>query len=250
VLALITALGGTAYAAVTVTGSNVRDGSLTGADIKNGTVSGSDIRNNTIFGSDIRESAINSDDIADGSITAADLHDGVLSGAAGPKGDTGPKGDKGETGAPGPAGSGSTGSSTVVDRARSVTPVTPATRDPVTFPVALTGASWTQKADEVDQLVGSANITLPAGCVDGANYPGGVVEVSVSVGGGTPILVGSAGQAQSPGTFEVPVRFTAPTLFEPGADAVNTFSAVFYDFCDSGPHATLNSLRLDAIGTR
>jgi uncharacterized protein YjbI with pentapeptide repeats len=120
-LALITALGGTAYAAVTVTGSDVVNGSLTGADVKNGSLSGADIRNNTIFGSDIREGAVNSDDIDDGSIIAADIHDGVLSGAAGAKGDTGatgPKGDagvKGDTGAPGvPGAPGSPGTGSVL----------------------------------------------------------------------------------------------------------------------------------------
>ena len=34
-LALFAALGGSAYAAVTVTGSNIKDGTVTGKDVKN-----------------------------------------------------------------------------------------------------------------------------------------------------------------------------------------------------------------------
>jgi hypothetical protein len=105
-LALITALGGTAYAAVTVTGADVQNGSLTGADLRNGSVSAADIRNNSISGADIREDAINSDDIENGSVVAEDLGTGVMAGngATGPKGDTGAAGPKGDTGAAGPRG--------------------------------------------------------------------------------------------------------------------------------------------------
>ena len=44
------ALGGSSYAAITVTGRNVKDGSslLTGADIKNGSLGGADIRSEAI----------------------------------------------------------------------------------------------------------------------------------------------------------------------------------------------------------
>jgi hypothetical protein len=42
-LALVVALGGTSYAALTVGGENVRDGSLTGADIKDGSLKAGDL---------------------------------------------------------------------------------------------------------------------------------------------------------------------------------------------------------------
>jgi hypothetical protein len=42
-LALVVALSGTAYAAVTITGKNVKDGSLTGADVKNGSLQAGDL---------------------------------------------------------------------------------------------------------------------------------------------------------------------------------------------------------------
>jgi hypothetical protein len=46
-LALFVALGGSAYAAATITGRDVVDRSLTGADIRNGSVRSADVRNLT-----------------------------------------------------------------------------------------------------------------------------------------------------------------------------------------------------------
>jgi hypothetical protein len=46
-LALFVALGGSAYAAATITGRDVVDRSLTGADIRNGSVRSADVRNIT-----------------------------------------------------------------------------------------------------------------------------------------------------------------------------------------------------------
>lgn len=69
-LALFVALGGSAYAALTVTGKNVKDGSLTGADVK------------------------------DRSLAPADFSGSVV----GPQGPQGVPGAKGDTGPQGPAG--------------------------------------------------------------------------------------------------------------------------------------------------
>src|SRR5206468_2752845 len=43
-LALFVALGGSSYAAITVTGKNVKNSSLTGKDVKNNSLTGSDIK--------------------------------------------------------------------------------------------------------------------------------------------------------------------------------------------------------------
>jgi hypothetical protein len=135
-MAVFIALGGTATAALVITGKNVRNESLTSGDIKNGTVKGGDIRNGsvtttdildgTIGSSDIGFASLNSGDIADGSLLAKDFRLGELpggsqgqkgdtgatgakgdTGATGAKGDSGPSGPKGETGAAGPAGTAS-----------------------------------------------------------------------------------------------------------------------------------------------
>lgn len=76
-IALFLSLCGGAYAAATITGREVRDGSLTGRDLR------------------------------DGSVTARDLAKAVRAGApstAGPAGPVGATGAAGPTGAPGPAG--------------------------------------------------------------------------------------------------------------------------------------------------
>lgn len=72
VLALFVALGGTSYAALTITGSNVRDGSLTSADIR------------------------------DRSLRAKDFRKGEL--RRGPQGPVGARGPTGDRGIPGPKG--------------------------------------------------------------------------------------------------------------------------------------------------
>jgi hypothetical protein len=83
--AVFIALGGTSYAALSITGKDVRNSSLTGADIRNSSLTSSDVRDGTLRAKDFR---------------ATDLPRG----AAGSTGATGPAGPKGDTGAPGAAG--------------------------------------------------------------------------------------------------------------------------------------------------
>jgi hypothetical protein len=106
-LALAVALGGTAYAAVVVTGADVQNGSLTGVDVKNNSLSGRDIQ--AIRGKDIDAEAVKSSDIADGTVAPEDLHPDALAalGNAAPEGGvaaSGPPGPKGDAGPAGPAG--------------------------------------------------------------------------------------------------------------------------------------------------
>jgi hypothetical protein len=82
-VALFAALGGSSYAAVAITGKQVRDGSLSGRDVHNASLTGRDIR--------------------DASLLAADFKSGQL--PAGPKGEPGPRGEPGPAGDQGPAGS-------------------------------------------------------------------------------------------------------------------------------------------------
>jgi hypothetical protein len=69
IVALLVALGGTGYAAVQITGKNVKDGSLTGKDVKNKSLTKKDFK-------------------------------GSITGAQGVQGAKGDNGDKGEPGAP------------------------------------------------------------------------------------------------------------------------------------------------------
>jgi hypothetical protein len=84
-LALFAALGGSSYAAISVTGAQVRDGSLSGRDVRNATLTGKDVR--------------------DRSLRERDFRSGELPvGPAGPQGVQGPKGDAGAPGSQGPKG--------------------------------------------------------------------------------------------------------------------------------------------------
>jgi hypothetical protein len=78
-LALFLALGGTSYAALQVTGSNVKNGTLTGSDIKN--------------------ESLKSGDVDNGSLLEKDFKAGQL-----PAGPQGPEGPQGIQGLQGPAG--------------------------------------------------------------------------------------------------------------------------------------------------
>jgi hypothetical protein len=94
-LALFVALGGSSYAALTITGGDIRNGTLTGSDLKDESVTRRDVDNSTITGSDLKDRSVTSSDIDDESLRATDLKAGQA--AAGP---TGPQGAPGETRAP------------------------------------------------------------------------------------------------------------------------------------------------------
>jgi collagen triple helix repeat protein len=79
-LALFAALGGSAYAAVTVTGKNIKDGTITGRDVKN----------RSLGASKLNPTAVSS-------LTGE-------RGPAGPQGPQGPQGQRGPQGPPGPTG--------------------------------------------------------------------------------------------------------------------------------------------------
>jgi hypothetical protein len=53
-LALAVALGGTSYAAIVITGKNVRNGSLSGADVRNGSLRSADVRDRSLRSRDFR----------------------------------------------------------------------------------------------------------------------------------------------------------------------------------------------------
>jgi hypothetical protein len=87
-LALFVALGGSSYAAITITGKNVKDGSLTGKDVKNRSLGTTDLSKKTVKsltgkrgatgargaqGAPAPTNAITGANVVDGSLTTADL---------------------------------------------------------------------------------------------------------------------------------------------------------------------------------
>jgi hypothetical protein len=69
-------LGGSAFAAVTITGKNVKNSSLTGKDIKNSSLTTSDVKNRSLLSKDFKQ----------GQLPAGPRG---LQGSAGSKGDPG-----------------------------------------------------------------------------------------------------------------------------------------------------------------
>jgi hypothetical protein len=97
VIALIAAMGGTSYAALTITGKNVKDSSLTGVDVKNSSLTTSDVRNGSLQALDFEAGQVPTGER--GPQGPQGPH-----GPQGPQGPAGPQGLKGDTGAPGISG--------------------------------------------------------------------------------------------------------------------------------------------------
>jgi hypothetical protein len=87
-VALLIALGGTSYAAITLPQNSVGTKQL-----KKNAVTAAKIRSGAVNRSDIKKGAVNSDKVADGSLLAADFKSGQLH--------VGPPGPAGQPGAPG-----------------------------------------------------------------------------------------------------------------------------------------------------
>jgi hypothetical protein len=88
-ICLFILLGGSAYAAVQVSGSDIRNDTIQSRDVKNDSIRTQDIKENTIKESNVR----------DGSLLARDFAPGQLpDGATGPAGPPGPAGNDGADG--------------------------------------------------------------------------------------------------------------------------------------------------------
>jgi hypothetical protein len=90
-VALVLGLGGTAYAAITVTGENIVDGSITSADIGTSEVKTTNLAfdgvttdklgTNAVTGTKVADESLTGNDVKNGSLTGLDVADGLLSGA-------------------------------------------------------------------------------------------------------------------------------------------------------------------------
>lgn len=67
-IALFVSLGGTGYAALTISGKNVRNESLTGKDIKRGSLGGSDVKNGSLGGSDVKGNSLGGRQVKESSL--------------------------------------------------------------------------------------------------------------------------------------------------------------------------------------
>jgi hypothetical protein len=176
-------------------------------------------------------------------------------GVTGAKGVRGPTGLRGAKGATGPTGS--TGSS-IVARLRGGPAIFPI--DDALHPFSLTPNSWTQGAMEVDQFVGTFNLTTPLVLDDHGHSC--VVEVLVELlnqngvrvvgGGGAGNFIAADGK-----THVLPMA--GGPLFEPGVNVVHTLTGLVGGHMQNngfGPCPTpidsvsLDSVAVDVIGIR
>jgi hypothetical protein len=132
---------------------------------------------------------------------------------------------------------------------------------------ALTGATWTQGSEELDQLVGQVILTTaPEGACHATSGSQGA-DVQVLLDGSpvadTSVASGSAGATQTvPISWSRHSEFSFPSesrstlsLFEPPAPSSHTLSARVADDCGAdggqgGGHFTIQSISVDVLGVR
>jgi Collagen triple helix repeat (20 copies) len=200
-------------------------------------------------------------------------------GPAGVRGKAGPAGEPGATGEAGPEGAPGASGSTVVARARSTGTVMSSTTESLGADADLAGGEWTQAGDELEQLVGEVEMTVPpeASCTErhqGENFPGSAT-VHLLLDG---TLVGMANSTAPHGPGNVamaPVQWSysspavggshllelfeatssALPVWEPGGETPRTLTAAVADNCgvgggSGGGHFVVDSIKIDAIGAR
>ena len=233
-VALFAALGGTSYAAV-----SLAPGSVTTRALANGAVTHAKLAPDSVAAGNVRMHSLTAADFKPGALAQ------ILSGAGGPAGGRGANGADGAPGAPGAPGPrgpvgppGHNGSGSIVATARGTGSVTAPHQASTDVPV--TGASWTQLANDVNLLTGSMSITIPASCTGSF---GNALVVSVD---GTPNSFAIAPTAPASTTQTIPL--VVSELMEPGADMHHTITASLANSCTkSGEDFTVSNVKLDVL---
>jgi hypothetical protein len=174
-------------------------------------------------------------------------------GAAGARGANGQPGPAGGAGAQGPQGPQGAAGATVAARIRSVAPVVTKEGNPDFADDPLNG-SWTQHADELNQLTGQVTIAFPseAAC-EGSEVLVKVLLEGNLVGG----LAGHLGPQAKTETLPIgwanakeggPEQDASPWMFEPGTDTSHTLTAQVADTCPGSGHAIIQAVSVDVLG--
>jgi hypothetical protein len=226
-VALFAALGGTSYAAV-----NLDPGSVNSAAIAPGAVTHSKLAARSVAETNLVRH----------SLTAAVFKAGTLkkmagaNGSAGGAGPTGPAGANGKAGPTGPAGA--DGNASVVMRSQGGGTVTAPHGAATDIP--LSGATWTQGANDLNLIAGSVTIKTPASCTGSF---GNSVLLSVD---GTTTTFGVAPNVPVSSTVTVPIA--VGTVTEPGASTPHQITAKLANSCTkSGEDYTVTGAKLDVL---
>jgi hypothetical protein len=217
-LALFASLGGTSYAAATLAA-----GSVTTRAIANGAVTQAKLARNSV----------GENNLIKHSLTVADFTPGAL---AAVKGSTGAPGSSGPAGPTGSAGQ--NGSASIVMAAHETGSVTAPQSASTSVPLA--GASWTQGPNDVNLIMGSMSVGIPASCT--GSY-GNDLVVSVD---GVPNTVAIV--PTTPASTTVTVPFIVSELMQAGASQQHTITAKLANTCtQSGEAFTVSNVKIDAV---
>lgn len=217
-VALFASLGGTSYAAVTLA-----PGSVTTRAIANGAVTQTKLARNSVGDNNLIKH----------SLTVADFTRGTLAAVKGAAGAPGSSGPAGQTGA-----AGQDGNASIVMAAHATGAVTAPNSAATSVPLA--GASWTQSPNDVNLIMGSMSLGIPATCTGSF---GNDLVVSVD---GTPTTVAVAPTAPASTTVTVP--FIVSELMQPGASAQHTITAKLANTCSqSGENYTVSNVKIDVV---
>lgn len=137
----------------------------------------------------------------------------------------------------------------VVARARSTGPVN-SVAEPGTVNDPLSGATWTQGAEELDMLLGQATVTIPAECA-------GQIDLVAEVNGqGIDYLLLQPSASKEPTTettFFLNNKQYGQWLFEPGKATTNNLTLTISGDCreqegKTAVHVTVDSVSFDVLG--
>lgn len=103
-VAVFIALGGTSYAAVSISGNQIQNNTVTSKDLRNNSVHGKDIRRGTVTSSDVRDYSLLARDFKAGQLPPGTRGEPGSTGPEGPRGADGPQGSEGDPGPAGPQG--------------------------------------------------------------------------------------------------------------------------------------------------
>ena len=231
-VALFAALGGTSYAAVTL-----GPGSVKSRQLANGAVTHAKLARHSVRANNLRAHSLTGSAFEPGALAKALKRTSGGNGTNGTNGAGGAGGRDGAAGPPGPMGpAGHDGSASVALRARSTGSTTAPHGTSTTVP--LTGASWTQSANDLDLITGSMAVSIPASCTGSF---GNSLVISVD---GTPVTFGLAPTAPASTTETVP--FAVSELMEPGADTQHTIKAALANTCTkSGEDYSVSNVKID-----
>jgi hypothetical protein len=238
-LALFAALGGTSYAAV-----RLAPGSVTTSALANGAVTHSKLAPGSVGAKDIVKRSLSAAVFKPGALLAAvkgasGSKGGANGSKGGAKGSGGLNGGAGSQGIAGPVGpAGADGSASVVMKGRNTRTVTAA--HSASTDVPLSGATWTQGANDVNLITGSVQLGIPATCTGSF---GNALSIYVDGVANTFALAPSA-----PASSTVTVPFLVSELMEPGASGSHTITAKLANSCTkSGEDYTVSNVKVDVV---